>query len=132
VLLVIISVGIMNTLWIAIRERTREIGTLRAIGMQRTRVLAMFVLEGFAIGLIGTGVGALVGWGLAGVLNAAQIHLPPAVQLVALADTLHVSARPSAVLGSVALITACTTLVSVIPSFLAARMRPVTAMHHVG
>ena len=35
VLLVIIVVGIMNTLWIAIRERTREIGTLRAIGMQR-------------------------------------------------------------------------------------------------
>ena len=34
-LLVIIAVGIMNTLWIAIRERTREIGTLRAIGMQR-------------------------------------------------------------------------------------------------
>ena len=45
VLLVIIAVGIMNTLWIAIRERTREIGTLRAIGMQRPRVMAMFVIE---------------------------------------------------------------------------------------
>ena len=36
VLMVIVAVGIMNTLAIAIRERTREIGTLRAIGMQRT------------------------------------------------------------------------------------------------
>src|SRR6185295_6164830 len=35
ILLIIVVVGIMNTMWIAIRERTREIGTLRAIGMQR-------------------------------------------------------------------------------------------------
>jgi ABC-type antimicrobial peptide transport system permease subunit len=35
ILLVIIVVGLMNTMWISIRERTREIGTLRAIGMQR-------------------------------------------------------------------------------------------------
>ena len=39
ILLVVIVVGIMNTMWIAIRERTREIGTLRAIGMQRGTVL---------------------------------------------------------------------------------------------
>ena len=39
------SIGIMNTMWIAIRERTREIGTLRAIGMQRRAVLWMFLLE---------------------------------------------------------------------------------------
>ncbi|MGH7442560.1 MAG: ABC transporter permease, partial [bacterium] len=38
VLLIIIAVGIMNTLWIAIRERTREIGTLRAIGMGKGKV----------------------------------------------------------------------------------------------
>ena len=35
ILIAIIVIGIMNTMWIAIRERTREIGTLRAIGMQR-------------------------------------------------------------------------------------------------
>ena len=50
VLLVVIGVGIMNTLWIAIRERTREIGTLRAIGMQRRRVLLMFLIEALMLG----------------------------------------------------------------------------------
>ena len=44
----------MNTMWIAIRERTREIGTLRAIGMQRGGVLRMFLFESFQMGLIGT------------------------------------------------------------------------------
>ncbi len=53
VLLVIIAVGIMNTLWIAIRERTREIGTLRAIGMQRARVLVMFLTEALMLSLAG-------------------------------------------------------------------------------
>ena len=39
ILIAIVVIGIMNTMWIAIRERTREIGTLRAIGMQRGGVL---------------------------------------------------------------------------------------------
>jgi ABC-type lipoprotein release transport system permease subunit len=58
ILLVIIAVGLMNTLWISIRERTREIGTLRAIGMQQARVLAMFLVESF---LLSAGA-AVAGW----------------------------------------------------------------------
>jgi ABC-type lipoprotein release transport system permease subunit len=132
VLLVIISVGIMNTLWIAIRERTREIGTLRALGMQRSWVLMMFVLEGFLLGLISAGGGAVLGLLASAGVNALHLRLPVEVQLFLMADTLHLSAQPLAVLGSIALITTSTTLVSLIPSFLAARMRPVTAMHHLG
>ena len=45
ILIAIIIIGIMNTMWIAIRERTREIGTLRAIGMHRREVLWMFLFE---------------------------------------------------------------------------------------
>src|SRR5262249_52667728 len=45
VLVAIIAVGIMNTLFNAVRERTREIGTLRAIGMRRREVLWMILLE---------------------------------------------------------------------------------------
>ena len=41
----IILVGVMNSMWMAIRERTQEIGTLRAIGMGRGGVLSMFVIE---------------------------------------------------------------------------------------
>jgi len=45
ILMTLIAIGIMNTMWIAVRERTNEIGTLRAIGMSRGRVLGMFLLE---------------------------------------------------------------------------------------
>ncbi|MFN0064375.1 MAG: ABC transporter permease [Myxococcaceae bacterium] len=132
VLLIVISVGIMNTLWISIRERTREVGTLRAIGMQRRRVLAMFLMEGFTLGLLGTFAGAAIG-GLACVLvNAAKMKVPIAVQLFVMSDTLHFMVRPADVALSILIITGCTTVISLFPSFLAARMKPVTAMHHIG
>jgi ABC-type lipoprotein release transport system permease subunit len=132
VLLVIICVGIMNTLWIAIRERTREIGTLRAIGMQRTRVLAMFVFEALTLGLLGTLAGALVGLGVCLFVNAANIAVPEVVAVFIMSETLTLMVNPGSVVGAILFITACTTAISLIPSFLAARMKPVTAMHHIG
>lgn len=132
VLLVIISVGVMNALWIAIRERTREVGTLRAIGMQKWRVLVMFVIEGFTLGLAGTVIGGALGLLLTFVLNALHVPVPLAVQMFVMSDTLRLVTDAPGVIGSIALITFCTTFISLFPSFLAARMRPITAMHHIG
>ncbi len=132
ILLTIIAVGIMNTLWIAIRERTREIGTLRAIGMQRTRVLGMFLVEAFTLSSASAVVGALVGLLVCALINAAHLHAPLTVQLFLMREEVHLAVRPSALLGSVLLITGCTTAISLLPSFLAARLQPVTAMHQVG
>jgi ABC-type lipoprotein release transport system permease subunit len=132
VLLIIIAVGIMNTLWIAIRERTREIGTLRAIGMQRGYVLVMFLLEALVLGLLGTAVGAAAGLGVCLAINAADISVPMAVQVFILSEKLHLVVNPGSVVGAITFITLCTTAISMIPSFLAARMKPVTAMHHIG
>jgi putative ABC transport system permease protein len=132
ILLIIIAVGIMNTLWIAIRERTREIGTLRAIGMQRTRVLAMFLLEAFTLSFLAALLGSALGLLVCAAVNATHLHAPLSVQLFLMREELHFAVRPSVLLGSIALITGCTTLISLIPSFLAARLQPVTAMHRVG
>ncbi|HZA13963.1 MAG TPA: FtsX-like permease family protein, partial [Myxococcaceae bacterium] len=132
VLLVIISVGVMNALWIAIRERTREVGTLRAIGMQKRRVLVMFVIEGFTLGLAGTVIGGVLGLLLTLALNALHVPVPLAVQMFVMSDTLRLVTDAPGVIGSIALITFCTTFISLFPSFLAARMRPITAMHHIG
>jgi putative ABC transport system permease protein len=132
ILLIIIAVGIMNTLWIAIRERTREIGTLRAIGMQRTRVLAMFLVEAFTLSFLAALFGSALGLLVCAAVNATHLHAPLSVQLFLMREEVHFAVRPSVLLGSIALITGCTTLISLIPSFLAARLQPVTAMHRVG
>src|SRR5262249_38904345 len=132
ILLVIITVGLMNTLWIAIRERTREIGTLRAIGMQRTRVLAMFMTEAFTLSIVATLLGAMLGLLICAALNAAHIHAPLAMQLFLMREELRLLVRPGTVAGAIALIAGCTTFIALFPSFLAARLQPVTAMHRVG
>ncbi len=132
VLVVIIAVGIMNVMWITIRERTREIGTLRAVGMQRTTVLSMFVLEGFLLGLLGTVVGVVVGVTLDLGLTRSHIILPKAAQVLLLSDHLVLTPSSGWIAFSVLFITGVITLVSLFPSFLAARLKPITAMSHVG
>ncbi len=132
VLLVIIAVGIMNSMWIAIRERTREIGTLRAIGMQRPRVLAMFVIEAFTLGSLGAAAGTVLGLALAGVLNAARVPVPHGAQMFLLSNTFKFSVDAGHVGAGALVIVACTTLISVVPAIHAARLKPVTAMSHLG
>lgn len=132
VLLVIIGVGIMNVMWITIRERTREIGTLRAIGMQRGGVLRMFLVEGFLLGLVGTVVGAAIGVALSAVVNAAAIEVPLAAQIFLMTDHLVLSPTVGWVVFAIVFVTLVITAVSLIPSFLAARMKPITAMSQVG
>ena len=132
VLLVIIAVGIMNSLWIAIRERTREIGTLRAIGMRRRGVMAMFVLEAFFLGAMGTAVGAGLGCLGALAMNALNLPVPEGAQFFTMSTHLRFALEPARVAGGAAFITLCCTLVSLMPSYKAAKMRPVTAISHVG
>ena len=132
VLLVIIAIGIMNTLWIAIRERTREIGTLRAIGMQRPRVMAMFVIEAFCLGAIGTTAGVIIGMAFAAFLNSLHIGVPEGARFFLMSSTMKFAFEAGRIFQGAFIITLCTTLIALIPSFKAARMKPVSAMSHIG
>lgn len=132
VLMVIIAVGIMNVMWINIRERTREIGTLRAVGMQRGSVQAMFVAEGSLLGFLSTTLGGALGVALSLGLTSAHIKLPPSWQFIFFSEKLVISPTVFWVSASVLFITTVITLISIIPSFLAARLKPITAMSHVG
>ena len=131
VMLAIVGVGIMIVMWISIRERTREIGALRAIGMQRTGVLVMFLLEGFALATVSTLVGAALGAVLSSALNSAQIPLPIQAQLIMMSERLVVIPTWQWALTSSAFIIGIITAISLIPSFIAARAKPVVAMSHV-
>lgn len=132
ILIGIVVTGIMNTLWIAIRERTREIGALRAIGMQRIGVARMFLIEATLLGLIGASSGVGLGALVTVLINAAEIHVPLTIQLFLMRDTLVLALEPATVLKAVALITAVTGAAAIYPSLRAARLKPVDAMAHFG
>jgi ABC-type lipoprotein release transport system permease subunit len=132
ILLVIVVIGILNTLAIAIRERTREIGTLRAIGMHRRKVLWLFVLETGLLGSASACAGALAGVAISWAVNAAHVAVPESVQMFLMQQHVTMAVRGGAVIRDALFIAAVTTVASILPAIHAARLRPVTAMHHVG
>jgi len=121
--------GITNTMTMAIFERTREIGTVMALGTRRRGVIAMFVLEGIVLGVLGAVAGAVLGVLLAKAISAVGIQLPPPpgstrgflVQIFVVPDVLLQAFRLS-------LITAA--LASLYPAWRAARLNVVEALRH--
>ncbi len=132
ILLIVVLVGIFNSMMIAVRERTREIGTLRAIGMQRRRVLWLFVLETALLGLLGAAAGAGIAALLALWLNALGIQVSESMQFFLMQERLHFLLQAGTILRYVLGFTVATVITALIPAARAARLRPVTAMHHIG
>ncbi len=78
VLFMLVAAGVGNVMAMAVMERKREVGTMRALGMDQAQIRRLFLAEGFVIG----GIGAVVGFALATGLTAAVaahggFHLPP-------------------------------------------------------
>jgi putative ABC transport system permease protein len=132
ILVAIVVTGIMNTMWIAIRERTREIGTLRAIGMHRRAVARLFLLESLVLGVVGTGAGAAAAVAIAAGINALTIRVPLSVQLFLMSDHVRLAVKPQAAIQAVLTLSLVTALAALYPSIRAARLRPIEAMSHFG
>lgn len=60
----IASIGIFNTMTMAVTERTREIGVMKAIGAQPKLIRKLFLMESAAIGLIGTALAVVISYGI--------------------------------------------------------------------
>ena len=75
IVIVILSAAIVMTM--SVTERTREIGTLRAIGTRPARIQAMFLAEGAVLAVAGCLAGALLALAIRAILNASGLVLPP-------------------------------------------------------
>ena len=72
------AIGVLTMMWIAVGERTAEIGLVRAFGASRRQVRTLFLVEAGALGLAGGAAGLAAGLGLCVVLRAAVPGLPVA------------------------------------------------------
>jgi len=127
-IVLVASFNIVSTLIMVVRDKIREIGILRTMGMRAEDVTAIFVLQGVAIGLIGTALGLVTGIGLAWLLDTYEfITLPGDVYFI---DRLPVDIDPVDV-GIIALASlAISLLATIYPSRQAARYTPVEAIRH--
>jgi len=129
VLLVIVAIGIINTMFNIVRERTREIGTMRAIGIHRSRVLVLFLIEASMLGLFATVMGATVGAGLSMAIDATGFPAPiDAMKAILLSDTIHMSVRFATLAQVIFVLTSCTGLAALWPAARGARLRPIVAL----
>jgi putative ABC transport system permease protein len=67
--LLVAGIGIMNIMLVSVRERTREIGVRKALGGTRISILRQFIIEAIMLSEVGGGIGILVGFLLAIVVN---------------------------------------------------------------
>ena len=67
-LILLACIVVINTMLMIVQERTREIGTMAALGLERKGILQLFLLEGGIMGIVGSLIGALLGGGLTGYL----------------------------------------------------------------
>ena len=74
-ILFLASFVIINTMMMAVFERTREIGMLKALGMPESGIIRLFGMEGILIGCIGSGLGAFFGWVVSTIVSKIGIDL---------------------------------------------------------
>ncbi len=93
------AIGVLTMMWIAVGERTAEIGLVRAFGASRRQVRLLFLAEAGALGLAGGALGLATGLGLCALLRAALPGLPVATPLEYAGAALAVSLATGLVSG---------------------------------
>jgi ABC-type lipoprotein export system ATPase subunit len=127
VALLLACLGIANTMYSAVLERTKEIGVLKALGARSRDVLLLFVAEAALIGLAGGIIGTLGAVGLASIGNAAVDRL---VQSVAGTGIDVFRTDFGIAVAALALAVVLSTVSGLLPSMRAARQDPSRALRY--
>ncbi len=127
IFLVVALLGIVNTMLMSVLERTREIGTMMALGVRRRSILGLFLLEATVLGCLSGLLGASLGSALVFRIGKTGLHFHMGT------SSLHV--HPFVDLGffvvALVLATAGAVLAAIWPALRASRLRPVTALASV-
>jgi putative ABC transport system permease protein len=127
-LVAIVLVSIMNVMLMDVFERINEIGTIAAIGTSPGKIMGLFVVEGFLIGVLGTAIGTAVSLVSIYAMNVSQITFDFGRQTgLILSPTISGLDIASIVL----IVIGIAVLASLQPAWKAARMDPITALRHV-
>jgi putative ABC transport system permease protein len=126
----IVVFSVANTILMSIFERTREIGTLMAMGTTRSRVARMFLAEGLVIGVLGALAGVVGGALLASLINRGHVMLPPPPGYT-VGYPLRMLLTPSILVTAAVISVVTATISSIVPALKASRMKIVDALGHI-
>jgi len=130
IICIVFFFSIANTVNMSLMERIREFGTMMAIGNQRGMIFFAILMEVLFLGALGAGAGLLVGSGLAEIVSALGIEMPPPPQG---SNTYLAMINLSPSLLGATFLTAlvCTVVSGMMPAWRAVRLRIVEALGYV-
>jgi lipoprotein-releasing system permease protein len=127
-IVLVAAFNIISTLIMVVADKTREIGILKSMGLTSGSVLRIFILQGLAVGIIGTLLGVLGGLGLVELLDRYQfIELPGDVYFI---DTLPVALDALDLITIVGASIVIAFAATIYPALQASRLMPVEAIRH--
>jgi len=117
------GIGVMNTMYTAVLERTREIGVLKAVGAKESHIMWLFLIESGFMGLVGGAIGTLFGVGmdiLAVVITKRFVE----------ADVLEFGVSAGLIIGALVFSFVVGALSGLLPARSAAKLKPVEALRY--
>jgi putative ABC transport system permease protein len=126
-LIVVLSVS--NTMIMNIFERTWEIGTMRALGQSRIRIVAQFLVEAILLGIVGAAVGVMLASVLSAAISWVGIPMPPPPGMSE-GFVGHIQLTPVSTLQAALLALGTTVAAAAYPAWRAARIPIVDALRH--
>lgn len=128
IVMLIVVMGTFNTMSMTVLERTREVGTLRAMGLKPRATVALFCWEGAVLGGIGSCAGAVLTGGVYLALRFAELtYKPPGV---AGEIPIEIDFVPEVLLGTLVFFTFLSVVSAALPARRAARQNIVEALSH--
>lgn len=125
---VVAAFNVVGTLSMVVRDKTREIGILVAMGLSRAAVRRIFLAQGVLIGLVGTFAGAVLGFALGRMVDSGQwIRIDPSIYFI---DHLPVQTSPWDAVIVIAASLIIAALAPLYPALQAARLAPVQAIRY--
>jgi len=126
ILISIVLVSILNIMTMSVYERIGEIGTLAAIGTPPGRILSLFIIEGFSMGLLSTIAGII--------LSLSALLLMNMIEIDFTFGQMDLTLNPGIPISEIILTTIIVMIISILasfqPAYKASKMEPVDALGH--
>nr|WP_319393007.1 FtsX-like permease family protein [uncultured Desulfobacter sp.] len=129
IITIIVILSIFNTINMAIWERTREIGTIMAMGYKKTDILKLFLTEGLILGFFGGIAGIAMGAGLAWGISFIGIPMPPPPGAT-VGWTAFIKVVPALLISSMVISVSAALVSSFYPAFKASNLNITDALRH--